>query len=347
MIEGNNNTLYHPGPQQFTPEQRLLLMDDDEWEAFIEGCARQLMVEGSYSQVIRMGGAGDKGRDVCGYTQDHPAKDTWDLYQAKHYEGALSPSAFLAELAKFLSSVYEGAYTRPREYFICALRVGPKLLDLVLKPDGLCQWILSEWQEKKGNFGTFNKALSPGLEAFINDFPFEIIRIKTPADLLEIHSRSDKHWERFGVLAQRGPNPTMPEAPTADEQKYVSALLKVYEEAGGKWICDPVAIPSKYQKNFKIHRRLFYSAEGLNRFSRDKLPGAFDDLVGQVELGVGTVASYPHLDGMTRLKEVLGVANTLQVTSNPLNYRLQAGDLQGTCHHLANQERITWVDEDE
>lgn len=338
---------YHPGPAQTTPEQRLFLMNDEEWEAFIEQCARQLKAEGLYVQVLRLGGAGDKGRDVCGYSQDSPAEGTWDLYQGKHYEGTLSPSAFAPELAKFLSSVFSGAYTRPRHYFICALRVGPKLHDLVMKPAEFKAWILSEWKEKGGDFGTFKQPLTSEIEDFVNDFPFEVIKVKTTADLLDIHARSDRHWEMFGVLAARGPNPEMPDSPVAEEQKYVEALLNVYQEAASAPIPDPAAIPTSYKKHFKAQRRLFYSAEGLNRFSRDKLPGAFDDLIGQVEDGVSSDLAYPHPDGMTRLTKVLNTANTLQVTSNPLHARLQAGDLQGACHHLANHECINWVDEDE
>lgn len=342
-----SNLSYHPGPEQLTPEKRLFLMDDEEWEVFIEQCARQLKSEGQYIQVARLGGAGDKGRDVCGYSKDYPDEDTWDLYQAKHYEGTLSPSAFAPELAKFLWHVFSTAYTRPRFYFICALRVGPKLHDYVMKPAEFKTWLLEEWKSRGGDFGTVKEPLTSELEAFINAFPFEIIKIKPTADLLEIHARSDKHWERFGILPNRGPDPEMPDSPSTDEQKYVEALLKVYQEAGHIPVPTPAAIPATYNKHFRAQRRLFYSAEGLNRFSRDKLPGAFDDLINQVETGIGSELTYPHSDGMTKLHEVLRVANGLQVTANPLHARLQAGDLQGACHHLANQDRARWVDEDE
>jgi hypothetical protein len=208
-------------------------------------------------------------------------------------------------------------------------------------------WILTEWQHKKGDFGKYKKTLSNGLKLFIERFPFEIIGRKTSAELLDIHSRSDKHWEHFGVLAPRPPNPDVPETLDDAEQNYVTALLKVYEEAHGAPVGEAAHIPTKYTKHFSLQRRLFYSAEGLNRFSRDKLPGAFEDLIQQVELGVSTTVEYPHADGMTRLKEVLMVANTLPVGANPLSARLQAGDLQGSCHHLANRGDIDWVQNDD
>lgn len=342
-----NSSIYHPGPEQPTPEQRLLLLNDEQWEAFIERCARQLKVEGIYLQVVRLGGAGDKGRDVCGYSQPLPIESTWDLYQGKYYAGTLSPSGFAPELAKFLWCVFSGAYTRPKNYYICALRVGPALHDYTLNPDKFKAWIISEWKDKTGNFGTFKQTLTPELEVFINNFQFDIIKVKTTADLLEIHARSDKHWEVFGVLPARQPNPVMPENPEAGEHQYVKALFDVYQEADQIAFSLPSEIPNKYKKHFKSQRMLFYSAEGLNRFSRDKLPGAFDELVNQVEVGVGSDLNYPHPDGLARLTKVLATANGLQVTANPLHARLQAGDLGGTCHHLANQGRAKWVDENE
>lgn len=332
---------FHPGPEQPSPEQRLLLLDDAKWESFIEQCARQLMAEEHYKNVIRMGGAGDKGRDVCGYSEQLPAEETWDLYQAKYYADTLSPSSFAPELAKFLSCVFNNDYTRPRNYFICALRVGPALHDLVLNPEKFKAWALDEW--RKGKFGV----LTPELETFIGDFPFGIFRVKTSSDLLEIHSRSDKHWEVFGVLALRGPNPDMPEIPNTDEHRYVQALLDVYQEASSLSVAEPASIPVKYKNHFKAQRMLFYSAEGLNRFSRDKLPGAFDQLLNDVAVGIGSDLAYPHPDGLARLTKVLDAANSLQVTANPLNARLQAGDLKGTCHQLANQGRANWVGDDE
>lgn len=338
---------YHPGPEQPTPEQRLLLMDDEKWEAFIEQCARQLKSEGLYTQVIRLGGAGDKGRDVCGYSEQLPTEGRWDLYQGKYYAGTLSPSNFASELAKFLWCVFSNEYTRPRHYYICALKVGPALHDYVLNPEKFKAWILSEWKDKNGNFGTFKQLLTPELDAFVKEFPFDVIKVKTTADLLEIHSRSDKHWEMFGVLTARGPNPAMPENPDAEEHQYIKALLDVYKEAAQVVVSGPSEIPSKYKKHFKAQRMLFYSAEGLNRFSRDKLPGAFDELVNQVEVGIGSDLNYPHPDGLARLTKVLDTANGLQVSANPLHARLQAGDLGGTCHHLANQGRATWIDDDE
>lgn len=343
---------YSKGPSHPTPEQRILMMNDEEWENFILQCINQLKVEGMYSQVHRIGGAGDKGRDVCGNTLDKAEISTWDLYQAKHYEDTLSPSDFAPDLAKFLYYVFSNQYTQPRHYFICAVKIGPKLYDFVTNPESLNlntlrNWIIDEWKKKKGDFKTFNEELTSELEKFIMNFPFEIIKIKTSSELIEIHSRSDKHWEMFGVLAERGKNPEVPIEPDANEQVYIGKLCKAYLSAMNEDINSTCEIPKAYSKNFKSQRKLFYSAEGLYRFSRDKLHGTFEDLLLQVEIGIGSVASLPYTDGVAKITAVQNTANALQVTSNPLHARLQAGDLQGTCHHLANNGNLTWVEEEE
>ncbi|HBF09854.1 MAG TPA: hypothetical protein DDW29_16495, partial [Gammaproteobacteria bacterium] len=317
-----STTFYHPGPEQPTPEQRLLLFDAEMWESFIEQCARQLQAEGKYIHVHRLGGAGDKGRDVCGYLQELPKESTWDLYQGKYYGGTLSPSAFAPDIAKFLWYIFSEEYTRPSNYFVCALKVGPLLLDYTLNPDRFKAWILEEWKQKSGNFVTFKKELTPEFESFIQDFPFEVFKVMPSAELLEIHSRSKRHWEMFGVLPARLPDPVMPETPDTSEHQFIKSLVEVYQEIDQIDLSFLADIPKKYQKHFKAQRMLFYSAEGLNRFSRDKLPGAFDDLKNQVEVGIGNSLSYPHANGLARLKDVLDTANGLQVTANPLSVRL-------------------------
>lgn len=339
---------YSQGPTDPTPKQRLLLMNDTEWEQFIEDCAKQLQTEGIYSQVLRLGGPGDKGRDVCGYTVHPPTAGTWDLYQAKYYGGTLSPSEFAPELAKFLSNVHDNTYPCPRTYFLCALKVGTSLIDLVLNPGSMRNWILQEWKKKNGKFPSYTRSLDTSLEAFILSFPFDIIRRKTSDELLTIHSRNGGlHWSRFGTLDKRGANPSVPDKVDPVEQKYVQELLNVYAEYDGHDLQSADAIPDKLTDHFQAQRRLFYCAEGLNRFSRDKLPGAFDELLDQIELGVASTVSAPHESGMVRLQETLAISNNLPVTSNPLSLRLVAGDLQGGCHHLANQERLSWVKNNE
>ena len=339
---------FHPGPADPTPEQRLFMLNEDSWEEFIEVCVRQLKHEGEYIHVHRLGGAGDKGRDVCGYCNKEPLIDSWDLYQAKFYRQTLSRSQFLSEVAKFITNVYNDEFTRPLNYYICALKVGTSLFDLVHKPKEMKRWLLDQWKGKKGNFPSFKQPLTSDLQKFIEKFPFSIFSIKTPSDLLDIHSRNEtKHWEKFGVLAKRGPNPSVPASPEHIEEKYISELLKVYGEQLRNHLLELSDLDDTiYNQHLNIQRRLFYCAEGLNKFSRDKLPGAFDDLLDQIELGTATEVLSNHSTGYDCLNSVLNTANTLKVNANPLKERLHAGDLQGGCHHLVNLDRLRWLDEE-
>jgi len=338
---------YHPGPSAPTPQQRLLMLDDDGWEAFIENCVQQRKAEGEYIRIQRLGGAGDKGRDICGYQQDQPLEGAWDLYQAKCYEGPLGPAEFAPELAKFFHHLLIKSYYRPRNYFICARQdVGTKLYDILMNSDKANDWLLNYWHEKQNVLGGF--LLTQEMEVLVKNYPFSNIKNIRPADLLEIHSRNEeKHWETFGVLGRRGADPAMPVSPTDDEQIYIAALLAAYSEYCGTTVTDVTAIPAEWRKHFRAHRRYFYCAEGLNRFSRDKLVGAFDDLLDQVEVGIGSAVSYPHSNGLTRLNKTIEMANVLVIGNNPLKDRLQAGDLAGSCHHLANQARGSWVEKDD
>lgn len=220
-------TAYNTGPSPITPEQRIVLMDDVAWEAFITDCCEQLLQENKYVQVKTLGGAGDKGRDVACYTVFPPKVDTWDLFQAKAYKDPLSFSNMLADFARFLFYVFNGDYPVPSNYYICGSRdVGTALHDLLGRPDNLRKRILSDWKAKNGNFSSFKQSLTPALESFITTFDFKIIKEMKVSELLTIHSRNAKHWEVFELLPPVVPQLSVPETPATEEQVYVTEILK-------------------------------------------------------------------------------------------------------------------------
>lgn len=339
------NKTYHPGPSPITPEQRIILMDDTQWEAFITECCEQLLQENKYVIVKRLGGPGDKGRDVASYTVFPPTPKTWDMFQAKAYKDPLSPTNILADLAKFFYYVFSGEYPVPRNYFICGTKnVGTSLFTLLEKPDKLKEHVLENWKKKKGDFGTFKQPLTPELEKFIDAFDFSIIKEKKVSELLIIHSRSAKHWSTFGVLPAVVPSVAMPATPAKEEQVYVTEILRAYGDFEKSPVSSAEDIPGKHIKHFENCRKQFYYAEGLNRFSRDYVPDAFDSLLEDVRVGISPVVDDPtHPDGLKRLNETLKHATTLAATTNPLKDRIRSQDLQGSCHHLANNGDVKWV----
>lgn len=336
---------YQQGPTPVTAEQRVVLMRDDDWETFITDCCEQLKSEHVYVQVKRLGGPGDKGRDVAGYVQFPPVPSQWDLYQAKAYANALTPGDLLADLAKFIFNVFSNTYPLPRTYYICGKKdVGTTLFTMLEKPETLRSWLINQWMEKAGNFGSFKQVLSPELEKYINIFDFHIIKEIKVSDLLTIHARSPKHWPAFGVVPLRGDDPTVPPTPTNDEQVYVNEILKAYSDSDGCKVADPDKIPNKHKRHFEGCRQQFYFAEGLNRLSRDFVPKAFDELLSEVRAGISPVVDdATHENGLKRLNETIKYAPTLSETTNPLKERMRSTDLQGACHHLANRGEVKWV----
>lgn len=82
-----------------TPKERLALMDEDTYEELVAIWAFACL-KSKYKDVYRIGGAGDKGRDVCAYID--LSEDKYDLYQCKHYKNALTYSDINIEFGKLI-----------------------------------------------------------------------------------------------------------------------------------------------------------------------------------------------------------------------------------------------------
>jgi len=335
----------HHGPSPITPEQRIILMNADQWEDFILECCEQLRIENKYLQVKKLGGTGDKGRDIAAYLKFPPEAGEWDMYQAKAYQSPLTPSNLLADLAKLIFNVFVNTYTMPRNYYICGTKdVGTTLFTMLEHPEKLRDWLVEKWKDKDGNFVTFKQKLTPKLEAFIQTFDVKVIKEMKVSSLLSIHSRSSKHWSGFGVLPSSVAEVPVPDKPAKEEQVYVTEILRAYEDCEKCKVSSVEEIPHKHNPHFENCRRQFYYAEGLNRFSRDFVPEAFDSLLKDVRVGISPVVDdATHPDGLKRLNETLKHATTLTATTNPLKDRIRSTDLQGACHHLANNGEVKWV----
>jgi hypothetical protein len=252
----------HPGPSPITPEQRVVLMNADQWEDFILECCEQQRIENKYVLVKKLGGTGDKGRDIAAYLKFPPKAGEWDMYQAKAYQNSLAPSDLLADLAKFIFNVFNKTYTMPRNYYICGTRdVGTTLFTMLEHPDKLREWILEKWKEKDGNFVTFKQKLTPKLETFIKTFDVKVIKEMKVSSLLAIHSRSSKHWAQFGALPLSVPEVPVPDNPSTEEQVYVAEILRAYEDCEKCKVSSVEEIPKKHNTHFENCRRQFYYAE--------------------------------------------------------------------------------------
>ncbi|WCH25522.1 ABC-three component system protein [Aeromonas salmonicida] len=333
---------------KYPPSSLVQLFSPDDWEGFIEDCCRVNIGEGKkYKFVQKIGGAGDAGRDIEARFIDLLEDNQWDLYQAKQYGVAIGESILYPELAKMMYHIGCGTYPEPRNYYICAPKnTTPTLHDLIANPMKLKERFLDSWKSGKKGIDTKKFPFIAPTSSVALAFDYSKIREFPVKDLIDLHSKNlIAHEALFGVEHSRGENPPTPQLPTKNELVYVNQLIKVYSEHSGNSLTVEDALQSDiYNEHFGGCRGEFYSAEGLKRFSRDVLPGEFDNLQESVLKGIKRISSSPlHKGSMEKLEAVLDAASKLQISDNPLSKRLLPADLPGTCHQLVNEEKLKWV----
>ncbi|WP_426683530.1 ABC-three component system protein [Xanthomonas translucens pv. undulosa] len=333
------------------PSSQVLLLNPDQWEEFILAAARQRTLPGGipYAVVKRLGGTGDGGRDIEARYSTALVRDGWDLYQAKHYKQGLTPSDAFPEMAKFFKQLALKTYPRPNYYYFCCPHaVGNELHNTMASGASAFKTkFIDAWKNEKTGMKGRAAELTPDVQAAIDDFDFDRF-IECPVhDLLAWHA-IDKaaHHHLFGIVPKRGEDDPMPAHPTGQEEVYVHELLRVYTEHKASPFALADLQGSEYEDHFDSHRRLFYCAEGLQRFSRDIYPDEpeFDRLLDMVHAGIRpTVAQLRLKTGMERVDAAVERASTLQVQESRLSPQIRGGDLPGTCHHLVIRDGLKWV----
>lgn len=333
--------------------ERLKIMSDGDWESFIQEWATSgLAAAEGYSEVHRCGGGGDMGRDVVAYTAG--TTSPYDNYQCKFYNHALYPSDVWLEIGKLCYYTFKGEYAVPRKYrFVAPQGVGTTLLRLLEKPEELRRQFLESWTTACANsiIGGSSIPLSDELKAHINGLDFGIFGAVPPATLVEQHSRTPFHVARFGSglpcrVDEEGPSEDVGD----HEARYVRQLLDVYGEdacCGVACVDDLGAMDKGYGTHLQASREEFFSAECLNKFSRDYLPpGCFGELQRDVSDGVREVLDENHSNGLARVRATTKQAKMLPIEGHPLRDVIRPRDKAGICHQLANDDQVRWIREE-
>lgn len=137
---------------------------------------------------------------------------------------------------------------------------------------------------------------------------------------------------------------------TSDHVQSGLQILDVYEEHSGKRFEDSSFLESheRYKRDYERQRLRFYHAEALRNFARDTVPeGTFESLQDELFNGVIDTCEDDHDNGFKRMKAVMLQVTQTGLTSNPLVTAVKVEDRQGICHQLANEDRLTWVSEDD
>ena len=342
------------------PVRIIQVYSADEWEAFTEEWLHFHKLSGKYEAVRRFAGPGDRGLDVIGFTSAVGFSSEWDSYQCKHYDHALSPEDVSIEIAKIIhhsflkAPPYNQTHGLPRKHVFVAPRGSGITVARWFKDQVRFKAeIRDRW--KKNGLPTIGKGISTDfngeIEAYFEAFDFSIFGDKSAVELIDEHSHTAFHAARFGGgLPARGAVPEPPATPSADESPYLKKLFDTYGEHVGKSIADRGGLHAHAAllEHFDRQRVLFYSAEALRNFARDRTPvGTFDSLKDDVYHGVIDVCETVHTSGLERLRSTIVTAGGLDVSGNALVGVTRVADKQGVCHHLANEDRLTWVRDDD
>lgn len=334
--------------RQHTPEKLVTLVTNEEWELLVQDWAESQTVK--YHTVVRIGGAGDEGRDVLGYTAAPNTSPPWDNYQCKFYKDPLSPAVIWPELGKLCYYTFTNAYTVPRNYrFVAPKDIGTKLFKLLEKPERLKAGLIANWDGycKTGITDTKQIPLEGGLKQYVENFDFKIVGYLPVRQIVEDLRGTPHFVEWFGGGLPDRPDVTPPPT-TLDpvlETHYVRHLLNAYGDSLSSSFASPDDLPvGVHRRHFDRSREHFYCAESLRVFSRATVPdGTFEALQKDVYTGVIDVHDSDHKDGFECVKATVKAALNLQIDSNALISVLTPADRSGICHQLANADKLIWV----
>jgi len=332
------------------PIKRLQLIDEDTYEEIILCWAKEYLKD-KYETVIQLGGAGDKGRDVCGYTDFK--NDKFDLYQCKHYSKQLTYSSIRLEFAKLVYYTFYKQYSIPQKYYFVAPQgISSTLLDLIKDEKKLKDALIKDWKSKFEGKITKKEddSLTTELKKYLTDFDFSIIYTLEPVDFINQFQTTSFYPYYFGGGLTKKRNLKIEvSASIADREiNYVNQLFQAYQDYSKEKVktVDDIKENQELKSHFDRSRNCFYFAETLAQFSRDNIASeidSFEELKDEVFEQVVDVCNQEYKDGYKRVLATTNSAKSATYQSNALFPELKPQDKTGICHHLANEFKLKWV----
>ncbi|HCL02815.1 MAG TPA: hypothetical protein DHW61_10465 [Lachnoclostridium phytofermentans] len=335
------------------PIQRLKDFSDEEFEEFITewaaACAKT-----KYKDVYRIGGAGDKGRDVIA---EYETGD-FDYYQCKKYSAQLQPSQYWIEFGKLCYFVYKNDIPMPKKYYIIASHdLSKKLRTLLENKENIRNGLIQEWDDKcsKNLIEKKTILLDDSLLEFIKQFDFNIIDTYSMNTIIEEYRHTNYFYFRFGgnIKPQRSIVIEPPTDIESIECRYLDKILAAYSENKKENIdIDKLGQYADLLKDFSSRRQEYYSAESLKRCIRDifSTESEFEILKDEMFSGISDYIQMEFKDGFDKLKKTMHESTRVNLSISRVDRDLHfVGnvDKKGICHHLANADLINWRTLDE
>ncbi|MFE5613966.1 ABC-three component system protein [Streptomyces sp. NPDC056470] len=328
-----------------SPKKQVFDYGPNEFEEFVEEWVPALNTR--YVRVERHGGTGDHGVDVAAYLTPQAMEGEWHNYQCKHYGDALTWSKAAPEIRKLFASVVQKRYTLPSRYIFAAPIIGRSLVKQFARPSDTRAKFLAELSSTKDPVITsLSSAERESVVSLAQSTDFSMFEPVNMDEMLDLH-KTTRHWaDRFTQpLPPRPQIMNPPDEHTPLEARYIQKLLDAYREEWGEETdtLERVAENEDARDHLNRQREAFYSAESLRVFARDATPeGHFEAVLDDIHAIVVEVARGRHPSALERLQAVLVTAGHVALTETILAKQVRPLDRKGVCHHLANDDRLTW-----
>lgn len=335
------------------PLSLIRVLSPGDWEDFTHEWLWYYENAGVYSDVNKFSGPGDLGLDLIAFTAPEGFDALWDSFQCKQYGNALEPGDVFPEVAKV---IYHSFTAVPpfnqkervprRHVFVSPLGVGITVKRLMKDAQRFKSRVRADWDKLMPKVSAgLSAPLEGELLAWFDGFDFSIFQTVSAVDLIATHQMTGFHAMRFGGgLPPRDPADPPPTSPTTEESVYLRKLFEAYGDNLGKPVASPSDVVPAMGRHYDRQRTLFYSAESLRNFARDRsLKGTFQALQQDIYDGVIDTCEDDHDDGFTRVKEVVKEAGKVAAGGNALYSVSTVADRQGICHQLANEDRLDWI----
>ncbi|CAJ1801983.1 ABC-three component system protein [Aeromonas dhakensis] len=334
------------------PLATIMTWDDETWEEFIHDWLIECHAK-DYIYHERLGGAGDKGRDIVGYkTNPNISGYTWHNYQCKFYNDRLSYSDVASEFGKLIFFSKRGDFPPPeRYYFVAPKDLSTKFSELLKNTSELKTRILDSWDKSISKKITTSETvpLTADLKTYINNFDFTIFHSIPLSKILMEISRTPLYYKYLGELyiAREAPKVT-PEYNHELESVYVGQLLKIYSSQLKLESLNIDHLKKPYDNHFKGCRNDFYFASSLSRYIRDSFEeDNFSILKTYIRSSIESVLYDFYNSPFERCNKILNQASLTAISHPILTKICEVPDKKGICHHLINDGDLEWVSEDQ
>ncbi|TEW92569.1 hypothetical protein D5R38_06125 [Serratia marcescens] len=321
--------------------------DDATWEEFIHDWLIECHLE-KYVAHERLGGAGDKGRDVVGFVTDpHDDYYIWHNYQCKFYSSRLKFSEVASEFGKLIYFTMSGDFPVPEKYyFVSPLDLSTSFSELLRNPNALKEKILRTWDKSIGHKITSKDVikLDDDLVKYIQSFSFDIFYSLPLSRILSEIARTPLYFKYFNQIfhARQLPSST-PDYDPKIESVYVGQLLEVYSEVSPAGRMDLTNLITPYNRHFSGCRNDFYFASSLSRYMRDSfVEDNFKVLKSYISSSIESVLYKSYNNSFERCNDILNHASLTNISHPVLSKICEVPDKKGICHHMINDGELQW-----